>query len=40
VLDTAIRRDPAAWHFWAEWLRFARGVPAAAGGETDAAGLR
>jgi hypothetical protein len=40
LLDAAIRRDPAAWHFWAEWLRFARGVPAAAGGETDAAGLR
>lgn len=23
MLDSAVRTDPAAWHFWAEWPRFA-----------------
>ena len=24
LLDAAIRSDPAAWHFWSEWPRFAK----------------
>jgi phosphatidylinositol dimannoside acyltransferase len=40
MLDAAIRRDPAAWHFWAEWPRFAKRVPSAATGESGIAGLR
>jgi hypothetical protein len=24
ILESAIRNDPAAWHLWAEWPRFAR----------------
>ena len=39
MLDAAIRRDPAAWHFWAEWPRFAaRARPSV--GETAATRLR
>jgi phosphatidylinositol dimannoside acyltransferase len=40
MLDAAIRRDPAAWHFWAEWPRFAKRAPCAAAGEGGIAGLR
>lgn len=36
LLDAAIRSDPAAWHFWAEWPRFAK----AATRDKDFAGLR
>jgi hypothetical protein len=39
LLDEAIRRDPAAWHFWPEWPRFqAASEVAARDGAAD--GLR
>ena len=36
LLDEAIRSDPAAWHFWPEWDRFAK----AAAREGSLAGVR
>jgi hypothetical protein len=40
MLDAALRRDPAAWHFWSEWPRFATRAPSAAAGKSGIAGLR
>ncbi|HET8876811.1 MAG TPA: hypothetical protein VFO53_10825 [Casimicrobiaceae bacterium] len=40
MLDAAIRRDPAAWHFWGEWPRFAKRVRSESAGESGIAGLR
>ncbi|HSU42713.1 MAG TPA: hypothetical protein VLN42_00710 [Casimicrobiaceae bacterium] len=40
MLDAAVRRDPAAWHFWSEWPRFAKRGSSAAAGEGAMAGLR
>jgi hypothetical protein len=40
MLDAAIRRDPAAWHFWPEWPRFVRPPSAAASNQGGVAALR